>query len=159
MDKPGVYELVMGSSLKELLELAGSRETKMVQVGGASGRMLPEKGLDIPLSYETVLGAGAVTVFDKSRDPIEAALKTMEFFREESCGKCAPCREGTRVMIDILDRFNKKKGAYDDIAALETLSNTMNLASLCGLGQTAPNVVSDTLNNFRDEYLSRIKTG
>ncbi len=157
VQKSGIYELVMGSSLKELLELAQAADTKMVQIGGAAGRILAEDKLDTPLSYETVLGAGGIVVFDRSRDAVEVAFKTMEFFREESCGKCAPCREGTRVMLETLDKFNKNEGRERDLANLEALSNTMRLASLCGLGQTAPNAVVDTLKDFRAEYLAKIK--
>lgn len=157
VENPGVYELEMGSTLSELLKLAGATDTKMVQIGGAAGRIVPQGQLDTPLSYETVLGAGGVIVFNKSRDPLEVALKTMEFFYEESCGKCAPCREGTRVMLEILERCNKKEGAEKDLENLEMLSETMTLASLCGLGQTAPNVVVDTLKYYREEYGNRIK--
>lgn len=152
----GIYEMEMGSTLSELLQLAGADQTKMVQIGGAAGRILTQEKFDTPLSYETVLGAGAITVFNKSRSPIELALKTMEFFREESCGKCAPCREGTRVMLEILERFDRKEGSDKDIRDLEALSGTLKLASLCGLGQTAPNAVVDTLDNYKEEYLSRI---
>ncbi|MFH1867756.1 MAG: NADH-ubiquinone oxidoreductase-F iron-sulfur binding region domain-containing protein [Candidatus Omnitrophota bacterium] len=152
--KPGVYELVMGSELRELLELAGANDTKMVLVGGAAGKIITEKELDIAVSYETVLGAGAVIVFNKSRGAVEIAFKTMEFFYDECCGKCAPCREGTMVMLEILERLNNKKAAKADIKNIEALSNTMNITSLCGLGQTAPNVVVDTLKNYKDEYLA-----
>ena len=105
---PGVYELVLGSSLKELVEgLAGAKKVQAVQVGGATGRIIPADKLDTPLSFETILGAGAITVFDKSRDIIDIVYRTLEFLAEESCGKCAPCREGTEAMVEILERFCK----------------------------------------------------
>lgn len=156
VEKPGIYELVMGSTIRELLDLAISRDAKMAQIGGASGRIIPKSRFDTPLSYETVLGSGGVVVFDKTRDSIITAFKTMEFFQEECCGKCAPCREGTRVMKDILNKFRKKEATKKDIENLRAISETMRLTSLCGLGQAAPNVVTDTLDNYKDEYLSRI---
>ncbi|MDP2726894.1 MAG: NADH-ubiquinone oxidoreductase-F iron-sulfur binding region domain-containing protein, partial [Dehalococcoidia bacterium] len=98
--RPGVYEVVMGASLRDLVEgLAGARDVKMVQVGGASGRVLPHQLLDAPLAFEAVLGAGAIIAYNTSRDALEIGLRTMEFFAEESCGKCTPCREGTQVMV------------------------------------------------------------
>ncbi len=156
VDKPGVYELVMGSALKELLELAGTKEVKMVQVGGASGKVIPSSLIHTPLSYETILGSGAITVFDESRDVIDFAYRTMEFLAEESCGKCAPCREGTEVMLEILGRLAKGEGEQPDLEILETLSGVMGLSSLCGLGQSAPVPVLDTLKYFRKEYENRI---
>ncbi len=156
VDKPGVYELVMGSALKELLELAGTKKVKMVQVGGASGKVIPSSLIHTPLSYETILGSGAITVFDESRDVIDFAYRTMEFLAEESCGKCAPCREGTEVMLEILGRLAKGEGEQPDLEILETLSGVMGLSSLCGLGQSAPVPVLDTLKYFRKEYENRI---
>jgi NADH:ubiquinone oxidoreductase subunit F (NADH-binding) len=158
VEKPGVYELVMGSSLRELIEtLANAKETMMVQVGGASGRITPYEGIDTPLSFETVLGAGAIIVFNKSRDIVDLMRKTIEFFEEESCGKCVPCREGNRMMLEILTRLTKGQGTKVDLRNLEDLSKTMRLCSLCGLGQAAPNSVIDTLNYYRDVYESRIQ--
>lgn len=156
VEKPGIYELVMGSELKELLDLAGAQKVKMVQVGGASGRVIPPSLIHTPLSYETVLGSGAITVFDESRDVIDFAYRTMEFLAEESCGKCAPCREGTEVMLEILGRLARGEGEQPDLEILEELSSVMMLASLCGLGQSAPVPVLDTLKVFRKEYENRI---
>ena len=156
--KPGVYELVLGSQLRELVEdLAMAEKVKMVQVGGATGRIIPDSMLDTPLSFETILGAGAVTVFDESRDIVEVVYRTLEFLAEESCGKCAPCREGTEALVEILGRFTRGEGENKDIAALERLSQAMMLSSLCGLGQAAPNPVVDSLQYFRDDYESRIR--
>jgi len=156
--KPGVYELVLGSSLKELVEdLAKAEKVKAVQVGGATGRIIPYNMIDTPLSFETILGAGAVTVFDESRDIIDIVYKTLEFLAEESCGKCTPCREGTQVMVEILDRFSKREGSEKDITILKELADTMALASLCGLGQAAPIPVMDSLQHFRVAYDNRIR--
>jgi NADH:ubiquinone oxidoreductase subunit F (NADH-binding) len=157
VEKPGVYELELGSALSELVALAGARDVKMVQVGGAAGRIVPQSDLDVPLAFESVLGSGAVMVYNKTRDVIDISHRTMTFFAEESCGKCTPCREGTEVMIEILGRLAKGDGSPDDIGALEELSSAMALASLCGLGQAAPMVVQDTLAYFREEYEIRVE--
>ena len=156
--RPGVYELVLGSRLKELVEdLALAEKVKMVQIGGAAGRILPHDMIDTPLSFETFLGSGAVIVLDKSRDVIDVVYKTLEFLAEESCGKCAPCREGTEVMIEILERFSKGEGLESDLRILPELSNVMMLSSLCGLGQAAPYPVIDSLQYFRSAYEKRIR--
>jgi NADH:ubiquinone oxidoreductase subunit F (NADH-binding) len=155
---PGVYELELGSSLSELVvDLAAAKEIKMIQVGGACGRVLPAEMLDTPLSYETVLGAGAVTVFNQSRDVIDMMYRNTEFLADESCGRCAPCRDGSEAMLDILGRLKRGEGASEDIGALEDLSNVMSLSALCGLGQTASVPVMDTLKYFRKEYESRVE--
>jgi NADH:ubiquinone oxidoreductase subunit F (NADH-binding) len=157
--KPGVYELVLGSSLKELVEkLALAEKVQAIQVGGATGRIIPYKMIDTPLSFETVLGAGAVTVFNKSRDIIDIVYRTLEFLAEESCGKCAPCREGTEAMVGILERFYKGEGRESDITVLGELADTMALAAMCGLGQAAPVPVMDSLQHFRGAYDKRIQS-
>jgi NADH:ubiquinone oxidoreductase subunit F (NADH-binding) len=156
--QPGVYELVLGSPLRELVEgLAGARNIKLVQIGGATGRILPYAMIDTPLAFEDMLGAGAVTVFNESRDVIDIAYRTMEFLAEESCGKCTPCRQGTAVMLETLERFNRGEGLRKDIRNLEALSDTMMLTSLCGLGQAAPFAVVDTLKYFPEDYERRIR--
>jgi len=156
--KPGVYELVLGTPLRELVEvLAQAEKVKMIQIGGATGRIIPYEMIDTPLDFEDILGAGAVTVFDESRDIIDVVYRTLEFLAEESCGKCSPCREGTEVMAETLERFTKGEGTEADITALEQLSKAMMLSALCGLGQAAPTPVMDSLQYFRADYESRIK--
>lgn len=157
VQRPGIYELVLGSKLKEVLDLAAAADVKFVQVGGATGRVLTNSMLDTPLSYETVLGSGGITVLDQSRDVIDFVRRTMEFLGEESCGKCTPCREGTEVMVNILGNLAEGNGAHGDIEMLEELSNVMAAASLCGLGQAAPVPVLDTLEYYRKEYETRIQ--
>lgn len=155
--KPGVYEMVLGSLLKELvIDLAGAENVKLVQIGGATGRIIPASMLDTPLSFETMLSAGAITVFDESRDVIDIVYRTMEFLAEESCGKCSPCREGTGAILGILEEFSRGQASENDIKTLEELSSAMMLSSLCGLGQAAPNAVVDTLKYFRSAYEERI---
>jgi NADH:ubiquinone oxidoreductase subunit F (NADH-binding) len=157
VEKPGVYEMELGSDLRELVEdLAGAKDIGWVQVGGSTGAIIPFEMLETSLSYETVLGSGAVMVFNQSRDVINFVYRTMEFLNEESCGKCTPCREGNEVMVEILGRLVQGEGIEGDIASLEELSKTMKLAALCGLGQTAPVPVLDTLKYFRKDYENRI---
>ncbi len=158
--KPGVYELVLGSRLRELVEdLALAERVKMIQVGGATGRLVPCDMIDSPLSFETILGAGAVTVFDESRDVVDIVRRTMEFLAEESCGKCVPCRQGTEAMVEILGRFSRGEGRERDIRQLESLSSAMAASSLCGLGQAAPIPVVDSLKYFGSAYENQIKKG
>ncbi len=155
---PGVYELELGTRLSELVVgLASAQDVKMVQVGGACGRILPADLIDVPLCYEGVLGAGAVTVFNQTRDVIEMMYRNTEFLAEESCGRCTPCRDGSEAMLEILRRLTRGEGAGEDIGALEDLSRVMSFSALCGLGQTASVPVMDTLKYFRKEYESRIE--
>jgi NADH:ubiquinone oxidoreductase subunit F (NADH-binding) len=156
--KPGVYELELGSRLKELVEdLALAEKVKMVQVGGATGKIIPYEMIDTPLAFESILGAGAVTVFDETRDIVDVVYRSMEFLAEESCGKCAPCREGTEVIVEILERFCRGEGLEEDIEVLQRLASAMMLSSLCGLGQAAPIPVIDSLQYFRSAYENRIQ--
>lgn len=158
VEKAGVYELIMGSTIRELVEeIAKAKDVKMVQIGGASGRVVPYEHIDTPLSFETVLGAGGVMVFNSTRDVIEIVRMNAEFFAEESCGKCFPCREGTKRLFEILTRFAEYRAKPTDMQALEDLSETMMLSSLCGLGQSTPNSPMDTLKYYRDEYELRIQ--
>ena len=158
VERPGVYELVLGSELRELVvDLAKAKDIQAVQVGGAAGRLIPERMINTPLCYEHVLGSGAVTVLDQTRDIIDVVYQTAQFFAEESCGKCAPCREGTEVMVDILERMANGDAVVEDIKALEDVSEVMRLSSLCGLGQSAPVTVLDSLGYFRNEYEVRIE--
>ena len=156
--KPGVYELELGSSLSELvLKLASARDVKMVQIGGACGRIVPSDQIDTPLAYESVLGSGAVMVFNQTRDVIDAMYRNMEFLAEESCGRCTPCRDGCEAMFDILGRLARGEGASEDIGALEDLSQVMSVSAMCGLGQTASLPLTDTLKYFRKDYENRIE--
>jgi len=155
--RPGVYEFPMGSRLSELLTLAGASDVKMVQIGGATGGVVPASMIETPLSYETVLGSGAIMVLNATRDVIDFVHRTMEFLNEESCGECTPCREGTEVMVEILERLAKGNGIEEDITTLENLSTVMMDSALCGLGQAAPVPVLDTLKYFRNDYENRIK--
>ena len=154
---PGVYEMELGCQLRELVvDLGGVKDVQFVQIGGSTGGVVPYSMIKTPLSYETVLGSGAITVLNKERDVIDFVYRTMEFLKEESCGKCTPCREGTEVMMEILGRMVQGEGVQEDIEVLEQLSEVMISSSLCGLGQTASIPVLDTLKYFRNEYENRI---
>ena len=157
VSRPGVYELEMGSPLKELVvDLAGAGEIKAVQIGGATGNIIPGYMIDTPLSHETFLGSGAVVVFNSTRDIIDIVCSDMRFLNEESCGKCTPCREGTEVMMEILGRLKQGEGRDRDVNTLEELARVMAAASLCGLGQAAAVPVLDSLRYFYNEYIDRI---
>ncbi len=158
VESPGVYELELGSSLSELVvRLASARDVNRVQLGGACGRVLPAEQMDIPLAYESVLGAGAVMVFNKTRDVIDAMYRNIEFLADESCGRCTPCRDGCEAMLDILGRLARGEGQSEDISALEDLSGVMSLSAMCGLGQTASLPLMDTLKYFRKDYENRLE--
>lgn len=153
VEKPGIYELELGSSLRELVEdICKARDVKMVQVGGASGRVVPKEQLDVPLSFETYLGAGAIIVYNDSRNAMDVALDTLEFFKEESCGKCVPCREGTAVLYDTLADLRRNPDNTSELKILLDIAKTMQMCSLCGLGQTAGNCFMDTLKYFPGDY-------
>jgi len=155
--RPGVYEMEMGSTLKELVVgLAGASDVKAVQIGGATGNIIPGYMIDTPLSHETFLGSGAVVVFNSTRDIIDIVYNDMRFLSEESCGKCTPCREGTEVMLEILGRLQQGDGRERDISTLEELARVMAAASLCGLGQAAAVPVLDALKYFYNEFIDRV---
>jgi NADH-quinone oxidoreductase subunit F len=155
---PGVYEMPMGTPLEELIvNIAGAEDVLAVQVGGAAGRILPPAMLDTPLCHETCLGSGAVTVFNLERDIVSVVYNNLRFLHEESCGKCTPCRDGLEAMTGIYERFAEGLGTNEDLRALEELARAMAAASLCGLGQSAPTPVLDSLAHFRYAYEDRIR--
>jgi NADH-quinone oxidoreductase subunit F len=157
VSRPGVYELEMGSTLRELLvDLAGAADVKAVQIGGATGNILPAAMLNTPLSHETYLGSGAVVALNSGRDILDVVQNNMHFLNDESCGKCTPCREGTEVMLEIFGRLTRGEGHEKDITALDTLARAMAVSSLCGLGQAAAVPVLDSLKYFYNDYVDRI---
>ena len=158
VENPGVFEMPMGSSLKELVvDLAGAKDIQAVQVGGATGNILPYDMIDTKLSHETCLGAGAVVVLDSTRSIIDVVQNNISFLHEESCGKCTPCRDGLEAMAGVYHKFARGEGVRSDIRVLEELSQVMSLASLCGLGQAAPIPVLDSLKYFKEEYTKLIQ--
>ncbi len=155
VERPGLYELRMGTPLQELLDLAGSRPPKAVLLGGAAGSFLRPDQLDLPLSFEAAreagvsLGSGVVLVYDESADLVDAVLRIAEFFRDESCGQCVPCRVGTVRQEEALHRLASGAGNGDEPAVLADLEQVMRDASICGLGQTAASAVMSAIENLK----------
>lgn len=155
--KPGVYELPFGTSLRDVLKLAGGDKAAAVQVGGPSGRMVGPEDYDKTISYDDLATGGSIMVFGPQRDILAIASKFMDFFVEESCGYCTPCRVGNVLLKNKLDDIIAGKGATADLDYLSELCATVKLTSRCGLGQTSPNPVEWTLKSFRPAYEARIK--
>ena len=168
INNAGLVEVPMGTTLRELIfDIGGGipngKKFKAVQTGGPSGGCIPAKYLDTPVDYEsltelgTIMGSGGMVVMDEDTCMVDIARFFLQFTADESCGKCTPCREGTRKMLEILDRIVDGEGEMEDIDRLETLAKTIKDTALCGLGQTAPNPVLSTLRYFREEYEAHIK--
>jgi NADH-quinone oxidoreductase subunit F len=163
----GLVEVPMGATLRQIVfDIGGgiprNRQFKAAQMGGPSGGCVTARNLDLPIDYESVkkvgaiIGSGGMIVMDETTCMVDVARFFLEFTQKESCGKCAPCRVGTRHMLDILTRICAGEGREGDIEELETIAVTVKDASLCGLGQTAPNPVLSTLRQFRYEYEEHI---
>jgi NADH-quinone oxidoreductase subunit F len=152
--RPGLYEVELGTPLRELLDLAGAEPAKAVLLGGAAGSFLRPDQLDLPLSFEAAreagvtLGSGVVIVFGEQSDLVAAVLRIAEFFRDESCGQCVPCRVGTVRQEEALHRLAAGKANGDERAILADLTQVMRDASICGLGQTAANAVASAVENL-----------
>lgn len=166
--KTGLAEVPMGTTLREIIfDIGGGiqedKKFKAVQIGGPSGGCLPEEMLDIPVDYDSLIAAGAMmgsgglVVMDENTCMVDVAKYFISFSQSESCGKCTPCREGTTRMKEILTRITQGEGKIEDLDTLERLGRVMKTASLCGLGQTAPNPILSTLRYFRDEYIAHIE--
>ena len=152
---PGVYELDWGSTINEVLELVGAEKTKAVQVGGASGICLDKSHFDRKLSFEDIPTGGSIIIFDESRDMLKVLKNFMEFFDDESCGQCTPCRIGTRKLLEGVEKIERNQCSFSYVKKLKDLCGTMKLASKCGLGQSSPNSFLSILENFGDEIFSR----
>ena len=163
----GLIEVPLGITLREVIFDVGGGikndlEFKAVQIGGPMGGCLPAKYLDSPIDYESLAGAGAMmgsggmVVMDEETCMVDIARYFMDFVQDESCGKCTPCRVGTRRMLEILEDICAGKGKPSDLDTLEMLCKQIRITSLCGLGQGAPNPVESTLKHFRDEYEAHI---
>lgn len=150
-EKPGVYELPWGTSINELLEIVSARNTKAVQVGGASGICIPRSQFDRKLGYEDIPTGGSVIVFNESRSMLHVLKNFMEFFVEESCGQCTPCRIGNVKLLEGIEMIERGDFTFKYINTLKDLGKTMQVASKCGLGQSSPNSFISILENFKDE--------
>ena len=167
INNTGLLEVPMGTTLRDVIYKVGggipkNKEFKAVQTGGPSGGCLTAKHLDTPIDYDTLtalgsmMGSGGMIVMDQDNCMIDVARFFLEFTVDESCGKCTPCREGTKRMLEILDKITEGNGTLEDLTELEELAWTIKDSALCGLGQTAPNPVLSTLANFRDEYVAHV---
>jgi NADP-reducing hydrogenase subunit HndC len=167
INNSGLIEVPMGITLREILyDIGGGipngKKFKAVQTGGPSGGCLPESYLDEEVTYESlqaagsILGSGGMIVLDEDVCMVDIAKYFIDFTREESCGKCSPCRIGLGRMYNILEKIANGKGEKEDLGSLEELGQLVKDGSLCGLGQTAPNPVLSTIRYFRDEYLAHI---
>ena len=157
----------MGTTLREVIEEIGGgipngKKFKAAQTGGPSGGCIPAHLIDTPIDYDnliaigSMMGSGGLIVMDEDNCMVDIARFFLEFTVDESCGKCTPCRIGTRRLLEILDKIIAGNGELEDLDRLEELANYIKSASLCGLGQTAPNPVLSTLRYFRDEYIAHI---
>jgi len=155
--KPGVYEAPFGIKLSEVLSLVGAANTIAIQVGGPSGQMVGPKDFERTICYDDLATGGSVIVLGKGRDLLKVAAEFMEFFVEESCGYCTPCRAGNVLIKERLDKILAGLGEPRDMAYLEQLGQTVKTASRCGLGQTSANPVLSTLKNFPELYQSLVK--
>jgi NADH-quinone oxidoreductase subunit F len=166
----GLVEVPMGITLRELIFGIGGgiprgKKFKAAQIGGPSGGCIPEEHLDTPIDYESltslgaIMGSGGLVVADEDTCMVDLARYFMNFVQEESCGKCTPCRVGTKAMLDTLTRITEGRGEEGDIEYLAELADAVKTSSLCGLGQTAPNPVLTTMRYFRDEYEEHVYGG
>ena len=163
----GLIEVPMGTTLREIIyDIGGgirnNKEFKAVQIGGPSGACLTQEHMDLPLDFDSLIeigamvGSGGLVVMDEDTCMIEIARFFMEFTQNESCGKCIPCREGTKRMREILERIVSGQGELIDLELLKEISDTVSDTALCGLGKTAGNPIVSTLKYFKDEYIEHI---
>ena len=163
----GLVEVPMGTTLREIVfDIGGGipngRKFKAAQTGGPSGGCIPAEHLDTPIDYESLssigsmMGSGGLIVMDDTKCMVDIARFYLDFTVSESCGKCTPCRIGTKRMLEILTRMCEGKGEVDDLYKLELLANSIKKSAICGLGQTAPNPVLSTMKYFKDEYIEHV---
>jgi NADH-quinone oxidoreductase subunit F len=170
VNNTGLIEVPMGMTLREIIfelggGIRGKREFKAVQTGGPSGGCIPAQYLDMPVDFDSLtsigsmMGSGGMIVMDERDCMVDIARYFLRFLTEESCGRCVPCREGTRRMYEIVDRICKGEGKIEDLTHLEELGEALKWGSICGLGQSAPNPVLSTIRYFADEYKAHIIEG
>jgi len=154
-DRPGVYEFPLGITVAELLEKVGGPNAKAVQIGGASGTCVPAAGFGRKIAFEDVATGGSIIVFGPGRDMLHVAKNFMEFFVEESCGQCTPCRAGNAALLDGIEKLERGACSTAYLRGLMALCETMQLASKCGLGQSSPNAFVSIVKHFQGELLGR----
>ncbi|HVY15136.1 MAG TPA: NADH-ubiquinone oxidoreductase-F iron-sulfur binding region domain-containing protein [Rhodopila sp.] len=156
-ERPGVYEVAFGITVNALLDLVGAPDAAFVQMGGPSGQCVAPKDFGRSIAYEDLSTGGSVMVFNAGRDVLDVAAQFAEFFVEESCGWCTPCRVGTTLLRKGMEKILANRATLADVAALETLATTVSRTSRCGLGQSAPNPILSTMRNFPDAYEARLQ--
>jgi NADH-quinone oxidoreductase subunit F len=168
VNNTGLVEVPIGAPLGEIVYdigggIPGGKQFKAAQIGGPSGGCIPREHLNVPVDYETltdlgaIMGSGGLVIMDEDSCMVDVARFFLDFVQDESCGKCTPCRVGTKRMLEILTRICEGRGEEGDIERLETLGKAIKDTALCGLGQTAPNPVLSTIRHFRDEYVAHIR--
>jgi [NiFe] hydrogenase diaphorase moiety large subunit len=158
-NKPGVYELPWGTTINELLSMVEADDAKAVQVGGPSGVCIPWSQFERKLSYEDLSTGGSIMIFGKNRDMLKVLKNFMEFFEEESCGQCIPCRIGNTKLLEGVKMIENNDYTFKYINTLKDLGRTMQVASKCGLGQSSPNSFISILDNFKDEIFHTTEKG
>lgn len=153
-EKPGVYELPWGIKISELLETVGAKNTKAVQVGGASGICIPKSQFDRILGYEDAATGGSIMIFNETRNMLHILKNFMEFFVEESCGQCTPCRIGNVKLLEGVEMLENGNYTFGYMNQLKELGKSMQIASKCGLGQSSPNAFISILENFKEEIFN-----
>lgn len=164
----GLVEVPMGTTLREIIEEIGGgiprgKKFKAAQTGGPSGGCIPDHLIDTPMDYDnllaigTMMGSGGLIVMDEDTCMVDISKFFLEFTVDESCGKCTPCRVGTKRLLELLNKITQGQGTMEDLDRIEELASFIKSNSLCGLGQTAPNPVLSTLRYFRDEYVEHIQ--
>jgi len=156
-ERPGVYEVPFGITVNEFLDVVGAPDAAFVQMGGPSGQCVAPKDFGRRIAYEDLATAGSVMVFGASRDVLDVAAQFTDFFVEESCGWCTPCRVGTTLLKKEMEKVLGHRATLADIAAIEALAGTVSRMSRCGLGQTAPNPILTTMRNFPEAYEARLR--
>lgn len=167
VNRRGVYEIPFGTSIKDIIYNLGNgivdgKKLKAVHIGGSSGSIIPEKLIDTEYCYEALkeigvsIGSGSILVMDETVNIIEYLLYVYKFFYHESCGKCTPCREGNKQIVNILNKLNNKNGTIEDINAMERVLDAMKSASFCGLGKTAPTALNCAIKYFKSDLLMGI---
>jgi NADP-reducing hydrogenase subunit HndC len=168
INNTGLVEVPMGTTLRQIIfdicgGIPGGKQFKAVQIGGPSGGCLPAEYLDTPVEYDrlvqlgTMMGSGSFVIMDEDTCMVDIARYFLDFTQDESCGKCTPCRIGTKRMLEILERMTKGEGLEDDMQDLRALAENISSSALCGLGQSAPNPILSTLRYFPEEYEAHIK--
>jgi len=154
--KPGVYEFPIGITLAELLKEVDGEDAKAVAVGGASGKLIPSKAFAETVAFTDAPTGGSVIVFGPERDMLDAAENFLEFFVEESCGQCTPCREGNPLLLDAVRKLKAGTCSMEYLNEIISLAETMQLASKCGLGQSSPNAFLSIIEHFKHEIFGRV---